>query len=485
MTNQKRYRFLNKFYKSVFQSRFKKFKFWLFLQNFPYSEPVLVFFIIHTITWVVTSFMFGDVSLNLILLFSILGVLLFYVAKYKKNIQINTQVIVVLLVTIIPLVYFFFSVTKIDNYPADLEMHNIAIESFKYFGDASISNQYLFPDGQIANWYKTSSQYYPDSIHIFLASISKFFPFKTELLIIYFELYGTFVIWPYLIFKVLEKRIPRVHIIPISILFCSMTIFPLSTIAWGGVNFLYGQIVCLFFLFINGYIKSYKYIYQVLFAVTLFFIHPSATATFILISALSELSKLKDKKNLTIKKLFSPLLGLSIIMVTITYFFFSPLIRTQFAPSLGSFELLSLNSFFPIIHFFVDFFVVGSLNPANFGYADVVIFSFPTSLFLFYYFNKGATKPLKVQLLIICLLLIVTKIVGVNITLLHDVSRILTFPWNSHPNRFFSVIIIFMVLNLAKSNLLTSHLLSTKSLKIVVLMNFLYISLSTLNSYFV
>jgi len=470
---------------SIRESHFKKFRFRIILPNFPYSEPVLVFFMFHTIIWIVTTLIFNNVSLNIILSLSILGILLFYIAKNKRIFHINTQIIVILSITIIPIVYFLLSVMKISNYPADLEMHSVAIESCKYCGHANISNQYLFPDGQIANWYKTDSQYYPDAVHVFLASISQFFPFRTELLIIYFELYGTFVIWPYLVYKVLKNSIPIDHVIPFSILFCSLTIFPLSTIAWGGVNFLYGQIMCLFFLFMNGYLKSYKYIYRILFSVILFFIHPSGAATFIFLTVLFKLSKLNFKRKTLFKKIWLLSLCIAIMMLSLIYYVFTPLIKTQFAPSFGSFDLINLNSLFPIVRFLVDFYVIGSINASNFGYTSVGNYLLPISLFLFYYFYKSATKSLRAQILIICILLIVAKLVGVNVAVLHDVSRILTFPWNSHPNRFFSVIIIFMIFNFARLNFSNSHFLTSKSFGIVVVINFLYINFISLNAYFV
>ncbi len=465
--------------------RFKKSRVKIILSNLPYSEPVLILFVLHTIIWIITSVIFDNFSLNIVLLLSVLGMLIFYFAKDKKYPQIKTQIFLILLIMLIPFIYSIFLVSKISAYPADLEMHGVAIESFNFFGHANLSNQYLFPDGQIANWYKTDSQYYPDAVHVFLSNISQFFPFKTELLIIYFELYGTFVIWPYLVFKVLERRTPRICTLPLSILFCSLSIFPISTIAWGGVNFLYGQIVCLFFLFLNGHLNPFKFRRSVLFSVILFFIHPSASATFIFIFVLNELRNLTDKRYSIFKKIWLPSVGITIAILTILNFSFIQLINTQSAPSFSSYNLISLDILTPIIRFFIDFFVIGSVNPSNFGYSAGWAYVFPVALFLFYFFIKKSTKSITIQFLIICSLLVVTKLVGINVSIIHDIARVLTFPWNSHPNRFFSVVIIFMVLNLYQPNISNNKFLTTTLFKSLVVLNFLYISVISLNAYFV
>lgn len=483
--NHKLYNFFNNLYINTVNYRFKKSRVTVILSNLPYSEPVLILFVIHTIIWIITSVIFDNLPLNIVFILSVLGMLIFYFAKNKKYPQIKTQIFLILSITLIPFIYFIFSVSKISAYPADLEMHSVAIESFNFFGNANLSNKYLFPDGQVANWYKTGSQFYPDAVHVFLSNISQLFLFKTEHLIIYFELYGTFVIWPYLVFKILERRTPRNHIITFSILFCSLGIFPISTIAWGGVNFLYGQIVCLFFLFLNGHLISFKYMRSVIFSVILFFIHPSASATFLLIFILNELSNLTYKRYSIFKKIWLPSLGIAFAILTILYFLFIQLVNTQYAPIFSSYNLISFDILTPILRFFIDFFIIGSINASNFGYNTGWSYVFPVALFLFYFLFKKATKSFRIKLIIICSLLVITKLVGVNVSILHDISRVLTFPWNSHPNRFFSVVIIFMVLNLYRSNISNSKFLTTTLFKFLVVLNFLYISVISLNAYFV
>lgn len=461
------------------------------LRDYFVTEPLLNLILFNTIFWVLFSLIFGEVNTKYTFYISILfalGILLSRPINPLNLFKIHKEFIFYPFVIITIIFVYFKKIVELKT-PSDSIMRNIAINTFRESDIASLTNQYKFPDGSLNYWYSLSTEFYPDAIHILIAQLGNVSKINNENLTLILFLYGIFIIWPYLIFKILSynKYLSYKNKVILTFLFGSLNIFPLSTLAWGGLPFLYGQLLALYLVQIYVNKNSSKF-FTLLLSPFLFFIHPSGVATFLL--TVFTIFILKNKTfTFLLKSKFIIIVSiiLVIFIIIISFTLISDLIDSQSAPSLYTNKLFSISTPTKILNFFATYFIFGSItNHTLFGLTSFQYYTFPTALALFFVYRKIFRLNVKRYLLLLIplSLMVTTQVVGLDNSLLHNIGQFFTFPWNSHPSRLYPVFLICLVafIPFLRTNFYLSNSYQ-KYLFPIVSLNFLYVNLITFYAY--